>query len=160
LKKSYLTPVLALAKLQKYCAYQDRCIYEAQNKLSLLGIRGREADAIIAELLNENFLNEERFARSFCRGKFYMKGWGKIKIKGELYKKRVDNLLISKGMEEIELKDYRNQLAKILRKKHARLKGQDWYTLKVKLARHALSKGYEIELIYHMIDELKLNNKP
>ena len=159
MKKSYLTPVLALAKLQKYCAYRDRCISEAQNKLSLLGFKGKEADAIIAELLRDNFLNEERFACSFCRGKFYMKGWGKHKIRNELYKKRVDRQLIEKGMKEIQHKDYRDRLAIILRKKRPTISSQDWYEVKVKLARHALSKGYEIELIYHIMEELRKTNK-
>jgi len=159
LKKSYLTPVLALAKLQKYCAYRDRSISEAQNRLRELGFKGKEADAIIAELLRDNFLNEERFACSFCRGKFYMKGWGKNKIKSELYKKRVDNQLIDKGMKEIDLKDYRDRLARILLKKAKTLKSLDWYAAKIKLARHALSKGYEIELIYLIMDELRKNKQ-
>ncbi len=159
MKKSYLTPILALAKLQKYCAYQDRSISEAQNRLYALGFKGKEADAIIAELISDNFLNEERFAQSFCRGKFYIKGWGKNKIRSELYKKRVDSNLIEKGMKEIDLKDYREKLAVILRKKRKTIKNLEWYPAKVKLARHALSKGYEVELIYHIMEELRKINK-
>jgi regulatory protein len=76
-KSSYVSKEDALKKLQRYCAYQDRCHQEARRKLLDLGIYGDDLEEIISELISDNFLNEERFARSFARGKFRIKGWGK-----------------------------------------------------------------------------------
>ena len=75
-KKKHITKEVALQKLQAYCAYQERCHSEVESKLYQLGIFGDAADAIIAQLIEDNFLNEERFAIAYARGKFQMKSWG------------------------------------------------------------------------------------
>lgn len=87
--KKRLTQKEATAKLEHYCAYQERCNYEVRNKLWTLGFWGDWADDIVMHLIDENFLNEERFARTFARGKFRFKKWGKIKISQKLREKRV-----------------------------------------------------------------------
>jgi len=97
---------LALAKLQKYCVYQDRCHSEARTKLLKLKVYGDDLENVMSELIQEDFLNEERFARSFVRGKYRMKKWGRDKIRMELKKKSISAYCIKKGMEEIEEDTY------------------------------------------------------
>ena len=95
-KKKYLSKEDALKKLQRYCAYQDRCHQEVRSKLLDLGIYGHDLEEVIVALIEDNFLNEERFARSFTRGKLRIKHWGRNKILQELKKKNIFCLLHKK----------------------------------------------------------------
>ncbi len=106
--KKYISQAEALQKLQRYCAYQDRCHSEVRSKLLDLGIYGDELEEIIAELITDNFLNEERFARSYARGKFNIKKWGRHRIKQELKRRQITDYCLRKAMEEIEETDYLN----------------------------------------------------
>ena len=110
--KKYTSPEDALKKLQRYCAYQDRCHKEVRSKLLDLGVYGDELEAIIAELVTENFLNEERFARSYARGKFRMRQWGKKRIVRELKVRDISEYCIRKALLEIEEDVYYENLAK------------------------------------------------
>lgn len=152
--KKTLSQKEALHKLEAYCAYQDRCHKEVRTKLLDLGIYGDELEEIIAELITENFLNEERYARSFARGKFRMKKWGRIKIKRELKMRDIPAYCIKKAMEEIEEEDYEATLREVLEKKNALLKENNWYKRKNKLGQYALQKGYESELVWGMVAEV------
>ena len=89
--KKYISPEDALAKLQRYCAYQDRCHQEVRTKLIDLGVFGDTLEEIITDLIKDNFLNEERFARSYARGKFRMRKWGRIKIRQELKLRKISD---------------------------------------------------------------------
>ncbi len=103
--------------MQRYCAYQDRCHSEVRSKLLDLGIYGDELEEVIAELITDNFLNEERFARSYARGKFNIKKWGRIRIKQELKRRHITAYCLRKAMEEIEEEDYLKTLEGLIRKK-------------------------------------------
>ncbi len=113
----YLTKEEALSKLQRYCAYQDRCHKEVRSKLLDLGVRGYDVEDVMASLIEENFLNEERYARSFVRGKFRMKQWGRRKIQQELKMKNISAYCLKKGFEEIEEEEYWQTLMGVLEKK-------------------------------------------
>ena len=117
-KKFTPTPThdVALKKLQAYCAYQDRCHKEVRSKLLDLGMRGHDLEVIMAELVEDNFLNEERFARSYVRGKFRIKRWGRIKIRLELKRRNISAYCIKKGMTEIDDNDYYTTLENIILK--------------------------------------------
>jgi regulatory protein len=133
----------ALAKLQKFCAYQERCILDARNKLFQLGIKNNEAEFIIAELISEKYLNEERFAKSFARGKFRINKWGRIKIEFALKQKNISVVCIKKGLQEISANDYNKTIQQLIKK----LSGnkQDFTkTEKTKIIRSILSKGFEM----------------
>lgn len=153
-QKKWLSKTEALAKLQAYCAYQDRCHKEVRSKLLDLGIYGDDLEEIIADLIEENFLNEERFARSFARGKFRIKQWGKIRIKRELKQRDISDYCIRKAMEEIEEEDYQKTLESILLKKNARLNAPNLYTRKAKLAKYAMSRGFEHNLIWEILNRI------
>ena len=98
-----------IAKLQHYCAYQERSHSEVKYKCLELGLRGDEVDEAIAALVSENFLNEERFAIAFVGGKFRSKQWGRRKILAELKQRQVSAYCIKKGMAEIDEDDYEHE---------------------------------------------------
>lgn len=106
----------AFDKMKKFCAYQERSQLEVRQKLYQLMFKGDDAEFVIAELVKENFLNEERFARSYARGKFRIKQWGKVRIKMELQQKGISEACIRKGLSEISDNDYQKVAASILKK--------------------------------------------
>lgn len=144
----------ALAKIQRYCAYQDRCHQEVRSKLLNMGVYGDWLEEIMVLLIEENFLNEERFARSFARGKFRMKQWGRNRIRKELRQRNISDYCIRKAMEEIEEQDYQDTLKAVLLKKAGSLKEEDAFKMKNKLARHALGRGFEPDLAWQLIERL------
>ena len=142
---------VALQKMQRYCAFQERCHSEVRQKLLELSVYGDTLEEIIAELIADNYLNEERFARSYARGKFRTKAWGRNRIKQELKMRRVSEYCIRKGLEEIEEDDYLATLEKVIHKKLEELRGEDLFTAQQKTAQYAMRKGYESELIWQVI---------
>ena len=144
----------ALIKLQRYCVYQDRCHQEVRKKLLDLGVYGLDLENVITELIADNFLNEERFACSYARGKFRMKGWGKIRIKQELKRRQISDYCIKKAMKEIEEVDYRDKLEALLVKKANTAKEKNQFKLNGALANFAIRKGYEASLVWTVIKEL------
>ena len=117
LYKKHLTKEQALQKLKHYCAYQERCHSEVKEKLYHLGVWKKDHDEITAALIEENYLNEERFALAFAGGKFRLKQWGRVKIKQALKQKRVSEYCIKKALKEIDEKTYRKTLEKLATKK-------------------------------------------
>lgn len=154
LDKKHLPPNIGLAKLQKYCAYQDRCHQEVRNKCLQLKIYGDELEEIMASLVQEDYLNEERFARSYVRGKYRIKLWGRHKIMQGLKVRNISAYCIKKGMSEIEEDQYLINLKQVLQKRNL-AKDFEYPSLKRKdLFRYALSKGYEAQFINPLLDEL------
>ena len=147
----YISKAEALAKLQKYCAYQDRCHQEVRTKLLELGIYGDDLEEIIYDLISENFLNEERFARSYARGKFRMRRWGRNRILRELKFRKISDYCIRKAMTEIEEEEYLKTLEQVLRKRLALSKEKDIFKRNSKLAKYAIGKGYEPTLVWEMV---------
>jgi regulatory protein len=137
----------ALDKMQKYCAMQERCQSEIRSKLIEIKIYGEDLESIIAELITDNFLSEERYAKAFVRGKFRMNQWGKTKIKQALQLKKISPYCIKKGMEEITDEAYIETLKELLEKKKNILRETDSFQRNQKLLQYAIGKGYESELI-------------
>ncbi|MHA6727066.1 regulatory protein RecX [Chryseobacterium sp. A301] len=134
-------------KLVNYCVYQDRCHYEVEQKMKDYVLIPEAKDEILLYLMKENFLNEERFVRSYIRGKFYMKSWGKNKIRQHLKQKQISEKLISSCMDEIDPEDYRKTLEKIYAQYYEKQKGLKEYAKRVKTIRYLLTRGFEYELI-------------
>jgi regulatory protein len=137
----------ALDKMQKYCAMQERCQSEIRSKLIEIKIYGEDLESIIAELITDNFLSEERYAKAFVRGKFRMNQWGKTKIKQALQLKKISPYCIKKGMEEITDEAYIETLKELLEKKKNILRETDSFQRNQKLLQYAIGKGFESELI-------------
>lgn len=151
--EKYISQDEALQKLQHYCAYQDRCHREVRTKLIKMGVYGDELEEIIIELIRENFLNEERFAKSFARGKFRLKRWGKNRILRELKMRDISDYCIRKAMEEINDEDYHQTLQAVLIKKVKTLKDSNTFKRNQKLAQYAIRRGFEAALVW---EEIKL----
>lgn len=147
---------LILQKAASYCAYQERTQDEVRKRLQKWEVWGDEADEIIAELISQNYLSEERFAKTYAGGKFRMKNWGKMKIKQELHRRGLSEYSIQQGMKEIPEASYLAGLKELLVKKKLLLQRTetDKFKLKQKLVRFALGKGYESELVWKTVENL------
>jgi len=156
-KKVKITDVnVAMAKAEHYCAYQERSQQEVRNKLYDWGLWTDAVENIISRLIEENFLNEERFAQAYTKGKFNQKGWGKIKIKQGLKFKNVSPVLIKKALLQIDAGEYIDKLTRILDKKAATLTEKDGYKRKYKLQQYALSRGFETDLTAEVLKNSEL----
>lgn len=154
MSNSSKSPSEITQKIYAYCAYQERSHREVRNKLYELGAYSSEIEEIISGLITEGYLNEERFAKAFAGGKFRIKGWGRIKIRHELEAKGLTARCIESGMNEIDDNDYLRTLRTLLEKKSGTLKGIQAATLRDKLARYAIQKGYEPELVWKTVKEI------
>ncbi len=153
--KKKLSPAVAAQKIESWCAYQERSQQEARNKLYEYGLHKNEVEQIIINLIEHNFLNEERFALAYAGGKFRIKKWGKIKIKSALRAKQVSEYCVNKALQQINLNDYFATLEKIILQKNNQLKEADKIKRKQKLFLFASSKGYESNIISEILKELK-----
>ncbi len=144
----------ALEVLRKYCVYQDRCHSEVRTRLLKLKIYGDDLEDIIVDLIQDDFLNEERFAKAFVRGKYRMKSWGRYKIERALKEKRVSEYCIRKGMEEILEEEYLENLERLLRKRVNIRPSSNERMLSMELMKFAQSKGYFYEEAKDIVREL------
>ncbi len=146
-ERKFLSPDEALEKLKRYCAYQDRCHQEVRYKILEYGVFGDDLEELISALIQDDFLNEERFARSYVRGKFRFKKWGRNKIIQNLKNKQVSPYCIKKGLEEIEEEEYvQNIKDTIIRRVRTKSYKSD-YQKRQDIIRYLMSKGFEYETI-------------
>lgn len=149
------TPQQALPKAKHYCAYQERCHSEVKDKLYGFGLNTKEVDQIISTLIEENYLNEERFAIQFAGGHFRTKNWGRVKISHALKQKQVSAYCIKKALKQIDEDDYLKTLQKLFEEKLRLLKSEkNIFTKKRKLQDHLMQKGYETDLIRGLINKI------
>ncbi len=152
--KKQLSQKEAVTRLAKYCAYQERSQQQVRNKCYELGLYSNDVEEVIAELITEGFINEERFAQSYVGGKFRLKKWGRIKILAGLQQHRLSNYCINKAMDEISEAEYLTTLNELLEKKTESLDEENTYILHQKVARFAINKGFEPELVWKLINEI------
>lgn len=138
--------------MRQYCAYQERSHSEVKQKLWDLGVWRTEHDAIIASLIEDDYLNEERFAKAFVGGKFRMKDWGRKKIYYGLKEKGVSDYVIKRAMKEIDDEAYRKTLQEQAEKKFESLKGEQHLVRKKKTMDYLLQKGFEPELVTGVVN--------
>lgn len=153
LHKSY-TVAEATQKMMNYCVYRDRCHKEVEQKLRELRMIPEAQAVIIHQLLQDNFLNEERFSKSFARGKFRIKKWGRVRIVRELKFRNISKYNINSALKEIDEGDYLKTLDEVARKKQKLLQGEAPIKAKKKLTDHLLYKGFETHLVYEKVFEL------
>lgn len=157
LYRKQLTKEQALQKARHYCGYQERSHAEVKEKLYGYGLRRQQVEELLSQLIEEGYLNEERFAMQFAGGKFRMKHWGRIKIKYELKQKQVSEYCIKKALKEIDEEDYWKTLRKLAAQKWEAVTGPG-VNLLVKLSKttdYLLQKGYEPDLVRKALEELK-----
>ena len=142
-------------KLKQYCSYQDRCHNEVEKKLKTFDVISEVKEQIISNLISENYLNETRFCKSFVRGKFKIKNWGKRKITLELKSRKVSNYNLKEGLKEINEIDYLDKLENLFNKKLASLDHLSLINKKKKIFSFLLYRGWEANLIYEKINQIK-----
>lgn len=141
-----------LDKIRHYCAYQERCHKDVRTKLLNLSFSGEDLEEVISLLISEDFLNEERFARSYCRGKFNQNNWGKQKIIQHLKQKEVSEYCIRKGIEEINEEKYQQLFDKLFQKKWESLAPEKNHWIKRrKILDYLTTKGFATEMIYEKL---------
>lgn len=148
--KSY-TVQEAQKKMEHYCAYQERCHEEVIQKLKSLNIIPQAIDIILVHLIDNNFLNEERFACSFARGKHRIKYWGRNRIVNELKARKISKYNINRALKEINPEEYITLFNTISEKEWESIKESNIYKKKKKLQDYLLRKGYESSLIFEKI---------
>ena len=149
------TPEQSLQKIKQYCAYQERCHAEVRDKLYSYGLHRKDVDEIISTLIQENYLNEERFAIHFAGGKFRMNKWGKNKIKQALKLRQVSEYCIKKALKGIDTSDYNKTLQKLTEQKMKTLKSEkNIFIKKKKLQDFLLMKGYESGLVSEEVKKI------
>lgn len=144
-----LTPEQALQKIRHYCAYQERCHSEVKEKLYGFGLHKPDVEKIIGSLIEDDFLNEERYAIQFTGGHFRIKKWGKVKIKYALRQKKVSEYCIKKALNTIDEDEYTETLTALIAQKLKTLKAQkNMFIRKRKLQDFLTQKGFESDLIF------------
>jgi regulatory protein len=144
----------ARGKLETFCSYQERCAWELRRKLFEKGIQGKAVDTILAELEASGFVDEERFARSYARGKFRIKKWGRARIRQELKLRQITAALIQLGLSEIDGEEYYATLEREAEKKWEKTKETDAYKKRYLVTKYLMSKGFEQDLIQEALSAL------
>lgn len=157
--KKQLTKEEALQKLKQYCAYQERSHSEVRDKLYQLGVWKKDHDEIIGHLIEENYLNEERFAIAFAGGKYRMKQWGRVRIRYALKQKEVSEYLVKKALKQIDEEDYLSVLEKVAYERYESLKGEQYLVRKKKTLDYLVQRGFEHELIHPAVERIIARNK-
>ena len=145
---------IALDRIKRYCALQDRCQWDVLQKLTEWGLQQATKDYILEILITDKFVDEERFATSFCRGKFKIKNWGKRKITNALKRKNISTICINIGLQEIDDNEYNQVLEKLFYQKKDALKDKNHFTRKTKIANFLIQRGFESNLVWDKIREL------
>ena len=161
MKSKKLTYTVEEAKkgLEHYCSYQDRCHKEVQQKLFKMRMIPEACELIILHLMEHDFLNEERYAKSFARGKLNIKNWGKIRIVNELKQKNISKYNIETALKEIEEEEYHSRIKFLAVKKYELLSEPNNFKKRQKLIDFLLRKGYENYLVYDVVKEITQNVK-
>lgn len=148
-------PDWVLSKMKQYCAFQERCMFDVKTKLKTFHLQEDIYEEIVIELKKENYLNEERFAKMFANGKLRMNKWGRSKIYAAMQQKRVPELFILEGINNIDEDEYLSILKNVLIKKNEELKESDSFKKNKKLAKFAASKGFESNVIWKVLENLE-----
>ena len=150
----------AKAKLEALCAYQERCQFELDQKLISWGFNEEDRNALIADLITNRFLNEERFAIAYVSGKFRIKRWGKLKIRMHLKQKRISEHSIKTAFAQIDPDEYWDAIRHLAERKLLDLKGsEDKWQKKAKIIRFLQSRGFEMDLSQDAADQV-LSTEP
>lgn len=151
-----ISPEQALQKARHYCAYQERCHQEVKEKLYSFGLYKNQVEPLLSQLIEEDYLNEERFAIQFAGGRFRMKQWGRVKIRYELKQRHVSEYCIKKALKQLEEEDYEKTLEQLARKKWASIKGDgvNGFVKRSKTSDYLMQKGFEPALVQQVLKKM------
>ena len=143
-----------LDKMAKYCAYQERCVKDVTDKLRSFDIPQEAKNEILAYLLDNRFVDDERFAKAFVKGKINQSGWGLNKIRFHLIQKGIDKDIIDEALAGTDEETYRQRLIEILKIKAKTVKAENDFEKKRKLAAYAMQKGFEADFVWEALKDL------
>ena len=143
----------ALSKAMALCSRMEYCRDDIRKKLQTWGVSAADEDKVIRSLLNENFINEDRYARAFVKDKFRYNKWGRLKIAAHLKAKKIDSEVIRAALDEINADEYINVLNNLLNSHRKTVKAKNQYDLRAKLFRFASSKGFESSILYELLND-------
>lgn len=146
-----LSPDQILDKMAKYCAYQERCVKDVTDKLKTFEISEKERKDILTYLIDNRFVNNERFAKAFVRGKINQSGWGLNKIRFHLMQKGIPKALIDEALQAFDEEAYRQRLIEVLKTKAKTVKAANDFEKNRKLAAYAIQKGFEAPLVWEVL---------
>jgi regulatory protein len=155
-KEKFITEKEAVSKIYRFCSYQERNQLEVRVKLNAFGLNFHKVEEIIAHLIEENFVNEERYAKLYAGSKFRIKNWGKRKIEASLKQKEISPNLIKIALKEIPDEAYVKTLIHLVVKRNEEEKGKEFFQRKGKVAQYLIGKGYEPELVWEIINNTLL----
>lgn len=147
----------AIQKIEYFCSYQERCHEEVINKLHSMKMNTEEIDSIMVHLITSNFLNEERFACSFARGKHRNKSWGKIRITNELKSKKISQTLINIALKEISPEEYETTFHTLSERHWESISEKNSLKKRKKFCDYMLRRGFESNLVYEKVKELEIS---
>lgn len=153
-QRSFVSVTEATKKMEHYCAYQERCHQEVVEKLKGMNMIPEAIDQIVGHLIQENYLNEERFAKSYARGKFNIKKWGRNRIVRELQLRQISAFNIKSALKEINDGDYLDTLEELAQKRLNQIRETNIQKRKKKLADYLLYRGWESHLVFEKVNEL------
>lgn len=149
-----LSPDQVLDKMAKYCAYQERCVKDVTEKLKTYDLPAKDREAILLYLLDNRFVNDERFTKAFVKGKVNQSGWGLNKIRFHLTQKGISKELIANALQEQDAEIYRQRLIDILKAKSKTIKAESGFERTRKLAAFAMQRGFEASLVWEVLKEV------
>lgn len=153
--KKYWSLDEAKGKLETYCAYQERSQWEVRRKLYDKGIKGDAAEELIVDLISSDFLNEERYARAFARGKFRIKHWGRVRITRELKMREISPRCIQDGLSEIDPEEYYDTILTQAEKKWEKTSEKDAFKKRYKVIQYLMSRGFEQDLVQEAVSSIQ-----
>lgn len=157
IRRTSLSREQALQKARHYCGYQERSHQEVKEKLYSFGLRRQDVEDALATLIEENYLNEERFAVQFAGGHFRLRQWGRVKIRYELKQRQISEYNIKKALATIGEEEYERMLVRVAEQKWETLRSEtDLFVRKRKLQGYLLQKGYEQDRIAAVIGGLAI----
>ena len=147
---------MLLLRAQKFCDYQERYQQEVRDKLYSWGAKPDEVEQILCQLIESNYINEERFARAFARGKFRIKHWGRNKIRQELKLRKISEYCIKQGLSEISEEEYSDVLKQIVAKRSGCKPSTLSMPQQYKIVSYAVSRGFESDLVYRLFKNIEI----
>ena len=148
-----MTPEQYIEKAKKYCAYRERCSEEVNTRLRQMGAEEALRQQIITRLKEEGYLNDQRFAKLYARGKFLNNQWGKVKIKAGLLARGIDEEYIGQSLSEIDQQEYSDTLLALLTKKYHSIRDKGQANPEERTAAYAIQKGFEPGLVWQSLKE-------
>jgi regulatory protein len=142
-------------KMGRFCAWRERSSHEVQDKLYQLGAGQGQVKQILSWLREENFINDQRFAMSFARGKFINNQWGKVRIIAELRQRKPDPETIDEAINQIDEDLYREMAEKLAIKKYDQLNDEDLFLRRQKTAAYLAGKGFEQDVVWRVVERFK-----